>query len=211
MTTVVHLLLGLAEPARFTGPGFVVTDPQLFKSGPDGEPLGARPAPFDVVVEVRLVGEPPEWTSVAEKAVRSALDRAGVVDPTRSALVAGCELRVIEGEGAAFSAGLIRRRADVAAAEFTVRWRDRHATFARRVSGAVGYRQIHAVPEFCRAAAGATGITVSDFDGLGMMFAADLRTLGFVRSSPEVGLDATKDEMTFADHTRSHFFAAVVR
>ncbi len=206
--TVVHLCLGLTDPGAVVGPRFELVSRALAKHAPDGAPLPVPAAPFDVVLEIRLPGEEPRWGPATAAAVRDAAARAPGVDPARSVVVAGTELTVVPGTGTAFSAGLVRRRRDLDRESFVRHWRDRHALLARRVAGATGYRQLHAVPEFSAAVAAELGVPDAGFDGTGLLLVADAAALAGVRAAPEVARDATEDEMRFLDHSRSFFVAA---
>ena len=212
-------MLGLADGPPPAGRWRRVASAALAKFGPDGARLPVPPAPFDVLVEVRLPGtEPPlpgsalSGSGLAEpvrRRLREALGPA-TADPARSAVLAGLEYSVLPGSGAACAVGLIRRHEDLSPAEFTAHWRDRHVAFARRVTGANGYRQVHAQPALSAAVATELGLPWFDaatFDGAGLLYFADLAAMSEARSSEAVRRAATEDEMRFVDHARSHFFA----
>jgi hypothetical protein len=209
--TVVHLLLARVDGEGPAGPCFDVVSPALAKTAPDGTALPVLPAPFDVLVEVRLPGADAGSSDVVRRAVSTELGPDPAFDPGRSAVVAGVEHTVVPGSGRVFAVGLVRRRPDLAREDFLAHWRDRHVAFARRVSGSTGYRQLHADAELSAAVAAELGIPDAGFDGAGLMFAPDLGSMAQVRASPEVRRDATEDEMRFVDHSRSHFFAVQAR
>ncbi|WP_433359762.1 EthD domain-containing protein [Streptosporangium sp. CA-115845] len=205
--TTVHLLLGLHEGIRPSAGHYEVVSPVLAKSAPDGTALPIPPAPFDVLVEVRLPGAEPTMSDAVFRALSDVLGAHLGFDRRRSAVLAGVEHTVIPGSDRALAVGLIRRRARLTRAAFLEHWRERHVAYARRVSGSAGYRQLHAVPEFSTAVAAELGIPEAGFDGAGLLYFSDLTSMSRVRSSPEVRRDATEDEMRFVDHARSHFFA----
>ena len=202
-------MLGLADGPPPAGHWRRVASAALAKFGPDGARLPVPPAPFDVLVEVHLPGTEQELPELVRRCLREALGPA-TVDPARSAILAGLEYRVLPGSGAACAVGLIRRHGDLSPAEFTAHWRDRHVEFARRVSGANGYRQVHAESALSAVVAaelGLPGFDAAAFDGAGLLYFADLAAMSQARSSEAVRRAATEDEMRFVDHARSHFFA----
>lgn len=163
----------------------------LPKRNPDGgATLPLLRCPFGAVV----LAHGPVRTILP--ALQDVADRLPM-DVAASALLFGTEHVVKPGEGDVLVTMLVRRQDSFSPAAFRKRWLLGHAPFGLRIPVS-GYRQLHADP------APVPGLPATDrFDGAGMVLFRDPDHVASARATPEIALDATRDEMQFIDHSAS--------
>jgi hypothetical protein len=192
--------------------GFVtrwdVTLPALAKRCPDGTPLSVAPAPFSVLLELRLGDHVPHSAGQVVDLLATAVPRNLRIDKDRSTVLAGVEHVIMPGHGPTRAVGLVHRRPDLDALQFLRHWSEKHIHVARRMPGAWGYRQLRADRLLTRLVAEQMDLMDHGFDGAGQVFFESTGEMAAGRATPEVARDATEDELRFIDHSRSHFFAA---
>jgi catechol 2,3-dioxygenase-like lactoylglutathione lyase family enzyme len=132
-------------------------------------------------------GEPLPLRSCPYEALMSG--RAAATPGAGDLLLEGTEYTVQPGTGGILVIMLVRRHQELSHAAFAERWLHGHARFGNRI-GASGYRQLHVDDDRV-------------FNGVGMVFFRDPDHMAAARAAPEVARDATRDEITFIDHSQS--------
>ena len=88
-----------------------------------------------------------------------------LLDPARSAVIAGIEHIIIPGEQSLMLVFALRRLESLTSDEFHDYWLNHHAEVALTVPDLQGYRQFHAEADFTAEAADAVGVGITDFEG----------------------------------------------
>jgi hypothetical protein len=163
--------------------------------------MGEAPGSFDAVFEVGAEGA--TWTELIP-AVQGLVERLKeLVNPARSAVIAGTEHVIVPGEQPLLLVFALRRLPSLTSEEFHNYWLNKHADVGRAVPGLQGYRQFHADQKATETAAEAAGVAITDFEGAAEGYYQDLNSFLEIMSKPEVTADAIEDEKKFIYHSRS--------
>ncbi len=126
-----------------------------------------------------------------------------LIDPDRSAAVAGTEEIFIPGDGPLAGMYAVRRRPGDTYEQFHDFWRLEHTKLSMHIPG-FRYRQLHAVGYSSERAAHVAGVGVADVDGVieyffdSIQYQVDMTNLD---NFPEI----YQDEKNFIDHLRASF------
>ena len=126
-----------------------------------------------------------------------------LIDPARSAAVAGTEEIFLQGDGPLAGMYAVRRRPGDSYEHFHDFWRLEHTKLSMYIPG-FRYRQLHAVGYASRAAAERAGVAVADIDGVIEYFFDDIQyqvDMTRLDNFPEI----YADEKNFIDHDLSTF------
>jgi hypothetical protein len=129
----------------------------------------------------------------------------GLIDPQRSAVMAGSEHVILPGAGQLLVLINNRRLPHLTHDGFIDYWLGYHGPFAREHTppdAGLRYRQFHADVEPTRSLARAAGLTIDNFDGAAECYYADADRIRYLMSQNEVVAEATIDETQFVDHQR---------
>ena len=126
-----------------------------------------------------------------------------LIDPARSAAVAGDEHVIVPGEQPLTLAMAIRRLPALTHEQYIEHWSTVHAELGRAVPGSQGYRQVRPVAQLSRRVAAAAGVGVADLDGVALAYYADERAFFAIMGNAEVAGPLLADERTFIDHAAS--------
>jgi EthD domain-containing protein len=132
-----------------------------------------------------------------------AADLGPLIDPARSAALAGAEHVIVPGEQPLMLAMAIRRLPSLTHEQYVGHWSTAHAELGRAVPGSQGYRQVRAVAPLSRQVAAAAGVGVADLDGVALAYYADEQAFFAIMGNAEVTGPLLADEQTFIDHARS--------
>ncbi len=161
----------------------------------------AAPPAFDATFEIG--GPDIAWEELLP-IIKEIPERfGGLVDIAKSAVVAGVEHLIIPGEDTLTIIFALRRLPGMTLEAFQDHWLNIHANFGRAVPNLMGYRQFHTGASANQDAASATGLGISDFDGVAQSFFKGVDDFLKIMSQPEVAKDAIEDEKNFIDHSRS--------
>jgi hypothetical protein len=139
----------------------------------EGLSNGVKLGGFDAVVELNA----PTPTALPDLVgcLREIRASAGaLIDPGRTAAVAGTDIVIVEGTGPVHLVYGMRRKAGTSHQDFSRYWEQQHTTVAKFTPGLAGYRQLHADPELSKAAAAAAGVDLYDVDGIALEWFATL-------------------------------------
>lgn len=139
-------------------------------------------------------------------ALRATAERlAETADVRRSAVLAGVEHTVVDGDGPLHINFVLRRPATMDHAQFCDYWLNNHGQLARDAPRrrAGGYRQLHADPARSQEFATACGFGLSDYDGMVFSDHSDVERMKRAFAHPSVSEIALADERHFIDHSRS--------
>ena len=156
---------------------------------------------IDAVLEAAIAGG--DWGRLLQLAGASRDRLADVVDPSRSAAIAGVEHDIVPGELPILLVYALRRLPSLTHEGFSDYWLNHHADFGRRIQAGRGYRQLHGDLDASRELAVAAGVAIDDLDGIAEAAYPDLQVFLEVMAQPAVAADAMEDEKRFIDHSRS--------
>ena len=157
---------------------------------------------IDGVLEAAVPGAG-DWSRLFDLARSAGEHLSGVVDPARSAAIAGIEHDIVPGEMPILLVYALRRLPSLTHEGFSDYWLNHHADFGRRIQAGRGYRQLHGDLEASSELAAAAGVAIDDLDGIAEAAYPDLQVFLEVMSQPAVAAEAMEDEKTFIDHSRS--------
>jgi hypothetical protein len=159
------------------------------------------PPAFDAIFEVAAADA--TWDQLI-RAVDGIGDRlGGLINLSKSAVIAGTEHVIIPGEQALMIIFALRRLDALSSMEFHDYWLHKHSQVALEVPNLKGYKQFHADPAATARAAEALGVGIKDFEGTAEGSFESLDDFLKIMSSPEVAQRALEDEKKFIDHSRS--------
>ena len=161
----------------------------------------AAPPAFDATFEIG--GPDVAWKALLPIVKEIPKHFGDVVDPAKSAVVAGVEHLIIPGEDKLTIIFALRRLPGMTLEAFQDHWLNIHANIGRSVPNLMGYRQFHTDVSPNLDSASATGLGLSDFDGVAQSFFKSVDDFLKIMSQPEVVKDAIEDEKNFIDHTHS--------
>jgi hypothetical protein len=159
------------------------------------------PPAFDAIFEVAAAGT--TWDQLI-RSVEGIGDRlGGLINLSKSAVIAGTEHVIIPGEQPLMIIFALRRLDALSSMEFHDYWLHKHSKVALEVPNLKGYKQFHADPAATAKAAEALGVGINDFEGTAEGSFESLDDFLNIMSSPEVAQRALEDEKKFIDHSRS--------
>lgn len=127
----------------------------------------------------------------------------GLIDPARSAAIAGTEEVFLPGDGPSAGMYAVRRRPGDTYEQFHDFWRLEHTKLSMYIPG-FRYRQLHAVGYASRLAGETAGVGITDVDGAIEYFFDDIQyQIDMTRL--ENFNEIYADEKNFIDHDRSTF------
>jgi hypothetical protein len=159
------------------------------------------PRPCDAILEIQLAAAE---IAAAIEAIRGLAGRLGhLIDPVRSAAIAGFEHVIMPGRGPVSLCFALRRLPRLTRQQYLDYWLNVHAEFGRHISPTHTYRQFHADDHSSRQTADAAGICIADYDGTAESFFPDVAGLRALLTRTDVAEGALEDERRFIDHARS--------
>lgn len=164
--------------------------------------MADSPAPFDAVVQ--LAGSEVDTSVLSERLAAIGEKLAPWIDPARSAVLVGEEIRITAGDGPILIVMPLRRLPELTHEQFMAHWFERHADLGEAVEG-VRYRQNHIDYAATNALAEQLGFDFEPLDGLTESYFSSAAEAHELMSRDEVAVGAIEDEKRFIDHTRSHF------
>jgi len=195
-----------AMRARSTQPlavmrAYAVGDPELYRVAA-GEFDGAE-RPFDAQMDVAADGPSLDALLPLFDGLGRRLD--DVIDPQRSASLAGTEHPILPGAGPLLVTIANRRLPSFDHAGFVQYWLDYHGPFARKNTPpevGLGYRQFHTDEAATADLMRRTGFAIGDFDGAAECHYRDADAIRMLMGNEAVVDEATVDEREFVDHPR---------
>jgi len=139
----------------------------------DGLSNGVKLGGFDAVVELNAP-EPGALPDLVGSLSEIRASAGALIDPARTAAVAGTDVVIVDGTGPVHLVYGMRRKAGTSHEDFSRYWEQQHTTVARFTPGLAGYRQLHADPALSKAAAVAAGVDLFDVDGVALEWFATL-------------------------------------
>jgi hypothetical protein len=119
---------------------------------------------FDAAVELTVPVKRP--LSALLGCLEEIREAAGyVIDPARSAALAGTDVMILKGKGPVRLVYGMRRRAGTTHRDFCRFWEKHYTNVTRFTPGLAGYCQLHGDLEASEKAAGAAGVDLHDIDG----------------------------------------------
>ncbi len=185
-----------AELANAPASRLVVHDPSIL-AGLAHEEETAQAPPFRAVLTATLDG-PNELASLATR-----LARTEWLDRSRSAVVAGSEFVVVEGDQPIVLAMALTRKAELRREQFVDHWSTTHADLGRQVPGSEGYRQLHLDPVLTGEARALLGFGGPEFDGVALAYYSSRDAALAILADVEVTATLLEDERRFIDHSRA--------
>ena len=165
---------------------------------------------IDGVLEAAVPGAG-DWGRLFDLARAAGEQLSGVIDPARSAAIAGVEHDIVPGEMPILLVYALRRLPTLTHEGFSDYWLHHHADFGRRIQAGRGYRQLHGDLEASSELAAAAGVAIDDLDGIAEAAYPDLQVFLEVMAQPAVAAEAMEDEKTFIDHSRSAGSVVTIR
>lgn len=179
---------------------YAIPDPDLYKVA-----AGAFDAeePFDALVDIAFEGD---GVDDVLPLLEGFGERFGdVIDPARSAALAGREYPILPGEGPVLVTIANRRLTHYTHEGFLDYWLAYHGPFAREHTPpevGLGYRQFHANESETAALLSRSGLAIGDFDGAAECRYRDADAVRLLMGMQQIVDEATEDEKEFVDHAR---------
>jgi hypothetical protein len=159
----------------------------------------AGPA-FAAVIHVNLA----DRADLLADAVHGAGAEFGqLIDPGRSAALAGSEHVIVPGEERLMLAMAIRRLPSLTHEQYVEHWSTIHAELGWKVPGSQGYRQVRRAAPLSRQVADAAELGVADLDGVALAYYSDEQAFFSIMGNADVTGPLLADEQTFIDHSAS--------
>jgi hypothetical protein len=169
----------------------------------EGLSNGVKLGGFDAVVELNAP-DPGALPDLVRSFAEIRASAGALIDPARTAAVAGTDVVIVEGTGPVHLVYGMRRKAGTSHQDFSRYWEQQHTTVAKFTPGLAGYRQLHADPELSKAAAGAAGVDLSDVDGVALEWFATLADFCSAVGAPvDFKARAKSSEVQFNDLQRA--------
>lgn len=165
--------------------------------------MEASPPPYDAVIEF-ATERADGVQKIADLVAASAHQLKACMDPRRSAVLVGEEIKITLGDGPIFLVMPLRRLPNLSHREFMAHWFERHADLGEAVEG-VRYRQNHVNEAATKALAERLGLSFDAMDGVTESYFTGIDEAEELLSREEVAVGAIEDEKRFIDHSRSQF------
>lgn len=180
---------------------YAIPDDDLYRTAAGA--FDAADQPFDTLVEAILPGSGPDRLIPLFDGIAVQLD--DVIDPARSAALAGTEHLILPGNGPLLVTIANRRLPSFTHDGFIQYWLDYHGPFAREHTPpevGLGYRQFHADVAATQALIARSGFAIGDFDGAAECHYRDAAAVRMLMGMEQIVDEATEDEKEFVDHRR---------
>jgi hypothetical protein len=128
-----------------------------------------------------------------------------IIDPVRSAALAGSEHVILPGAGPILVTIANRRLARFTHEGFIDYWLGYHGPFARKHTPpeiGLGYRQFHTNEPVTASLLARSGLAIGNFDGAAECHYRDEDAVRLLMGMSEIVDEATEDEKGFVDHAR---------
>lgn len=168
-----------------------------------GEVLGERDR-FDAFIALRSATE--DFSAIAAQLAPVCDALRPYLDAQRTAVLAGVERSIIDGDGIGVMIFAFRRKPGMSQQECQRYWHDHHGAIVRR-SGSGGYRQLHVDSPNSANIACQFGFGVADYDGAVLKLHRGVDALHTMFSNALVRTEALPDERVFIDHAHSGMVA----
>ncbi|MDB5686938.1 MAG: hypothetical protein JWR77_1527 [Rhizorhabdus sp.] len=180
---------------------YAVPDADLYQTAAGA--FDAADRPFDTLMDIILDGPGPERLVPLFDGMAATL--ADLIDPARSAALAGTEHPILPGNGPLLVIIANRRLPRFTHDGFIRYWIDYHGPFAREHTPpevGLGYRQFHTDVAATEALLAGSGFAIGDFDGAAECHYRDAEAVRMLMGMQEIVDEATEDEKGFVDHRR---------
>ncbi len=168
-------------------------DPSILAGLAHGEETAQAP-PFQAVVTSTLD---------TSDELAACLARLAWLDRSRSAVVAGDEFVVVEGDEPIVLAMALTRKAELSHEDFVRHWSTTHADLGRQVPGSEGYRQLHLDRALTADARTAFAFGGPEFDGVALAYYSSRDAVLAILANAAVTARLLEDERRFIDHSRA--------